>query len=155
MATIYNSDLTKGLQKNAKIQINVDSVPNKLAEKVVPTMETNPQLLRVCNIVRSGTAVNTTATIYSTPTNKDFYLTSIELAHDSGAGSGIVWITVTIDGAAQIISRVPVPAAAGLAVSNNGGVFPIKIDRGTNITITSDTAGVDAYGVIVGYTIDD
>jgi hypothetical protein len=43
-AKIYNSNLTKAIVDGAKLQISEGGIPSEIAEKVVPTMEVNPNL---------------------------------------------------------------------------------------------------------------
>lgn len=157
MAKIYNSDCTKGLAKNAGIQQNVDKVPTELAEKIVPTFETNPVLLRFCKIVASSFAFNTTsATIYTTPADRDFYIVAANLSalQDAGATSVASSLKVYIDGVQQTLMSVT--NIAGIA--NSGNILnnysvPVKIDRNTAIVVTNTTnvANVKANAGIVGY----
>lgn len=87
MATIYNSQLSKELIKAARLQTSKDTIPNQIADKVVPVMEVNPKLLRETNIIRRfGDSTNSTNNIlYTTPaTGSDFYLTGAILQFDAG-----------------------------------------------------------------------
>ena len=52
MASIHNSDLTKELIEKAKLQTSHDSVPSQIADKVIPTLEVNPNLSRRTKIVQ-------------------------------------------------------------------------------------------------------
>jgi len=160
MATIYNSDLSKELRLGARIQTSVDSIPNKLGEVVMPVMEVNPKLLKIANIVRSATAVNSTSSnMYTTPTDRDFYLTfaNISVLKDVTSTSTETSIKVTIDGVLhRLISIAGIsltPQTLGTSQSFN---IPIKIDRGTAIMVTNGTnvANINAWGNIAGY-IDD
>lgn len=157
MAQIHNSDLIKGISKNAGIQISRENVPNQLAEKVVPTMETNPELLRKISIVRSTTGTNATSTtIYTTPTDQDFYLCAmaITMIKDVTATSNATAIVATINGA--VISILKIPGITLTVQESNVQVslpFPLKIDRGTAINITHSTnvANVVGTGHIYGF----
>lgn len=161
MATIHNTDLSKELKEGAKLQQLRDRIPSELADKVVPVMEVNPKLLRRANIVRRSTASNATvATIYTTPSDKDFYLTGVAIAiiKDATSTSASSYISITIDGASQIFVHIPeltLTAQTGqMALSLP---TPIKVDRGTAITINNSTnvANISATGTIVGYTVEN
>jgi len=160
MATIYNSDLSKEMQKGAGLQVSKDTVPNQLAEKVVPVMEVNPKLLRVSNVVANANAVNATAaTVYTTPTTRDFYLCGAMLSviKDVTATSTASVINGTVNGAAVNFMSI-----AGLTLTtqnlSNTMIFnpPIKLDRNTAVQVTNTTnvANVTARAHIFGY-IDD
>jgi hypothetical protein len=157
MAKIYNSDVTKGLQKNAGIQQNIDKTPNELAEKIVPTIETNPELLRRCNIIRTASATNSTsAIIYTTPKNQDFYIVAANLSHtrDAVATSVASSINAVINGATQTILQIcNVATTAGEQSLALSFPFPIKVDRDTNITVTNGAAVayIKTVGTIIGY----
>lgn len=149
MAKIYNSDCTKGLAQNAGIQISREQVPTELAEKIVPTFETNPQLLRT-GIVRTVNA-NTTAgttTLMAADSNRDFYVTGARISYAQTATADVstanVAISITQDGTGRNLVVVPVITltATSLTSEVNFGV-PIKIDRGTaiNFTTSAYTAG--------------
>jgi hypothetical protein len=160
MAQIHNSDLSKELIKGGRLQVSRDVVPNQLAEKVVPVMEVNPKLLKIANIVRSATAVNSTSSnIYTTPTDRDFYLTfaNISVLKDVTSTSTETSIKVTIDGILQrLISIAGISLTPQTLGTSQSFDIPIKIDRGTGILVTNGTnvANINAWGNIAGY-IDD
>ena len=82
MATIYNSDLFKEMASAGALQQAVDKIPNQLAEKVVPVMEVNPKLFRRINIIKQDDLQNaTSSTTYTTPTDKDFFLTNLNFSY--------------------------------------------------------------------------
>lgn len=150
------------MQKSAGIQVSKDRIPTELAEKVVPVLEVNPKLLRNCNIVKSTSAVNSTSgTLYTTPTNQDFYLCAAELSviKDATATSTSSTITCTPKGgAASIILRI-----MGLTLTaqeNSISIslrFPILLERGTTITVTNSTnvGNVSSSGTIFGYVVEN
>ena len=157
MATIYNTQTLKELQNAGKIQISKDIIPNQLAEKIVPVMEVNPRLLRICNIVRDGAAVNAaSANIYTVPTNQDFYLTSCSLSvvKDVTSTSTFSVIGLKINGLSSYPLRLQfLTLTATRADLSINFQFPIKVDRGTNITVENDTttANVSSRATIQGY----
>lgn len=163
MATIYNSELTKELINAAKIQTSRDIVPNQLAEKVIPVMEVNPKLLRRTNIMKASTKTTTgTQTVYTAPTDKDFYLTDLQLAWSKDvANDGIsaFWV-ITIDGdsaTTNILRLYGQTLTANQIVETISFSNPIKIARGSTLSIShSFTVGASSIaGSLFGYTIDN
>jgi hypothetical protein len=163
MATIYNSDLSKELIEGAKIQQNFDKVPNRLGDTVVPVMEVNPKMMRRANIVRGGTSntSSSTSSIYTTPTDKDFFLTTVSyyVIKDAASDNIVNTVVVSVDGSGdQTLLSVP---GITLTASNYGTSInfpsPIKLTRGSTIRMSSSfTIGVLIRGLnITGYTVDN
>jgi hypothetical protein len=160
MATIYNSDLTKEIRDGAKIQVSVDNIPSQLADKVVPVMEVNPKLLRRVNIIRHNNSTNaTTVTIYTTPSDRDFYLTSATLSTHKDATSTALFsaLSATIGGLTTYFMQLGFLSltADSKSIALNFSI-PIKVDRGSNIQVLNSTAvaNVTSFASITGY-IDD
>jgi len=163
MAIIYNSDVSKNIIQGARIQVNRDKVPNELAEKVVPTLEVNPHLVKLANVTAS-TSSSTTAdlTVYTTPTDEDFYLTyalwSIaENATDDGSSTSLVCTPYDLNAnwnILQIRGLTTTAQSETIAVNFDS---PIRIKRNTAINVShTTTAGVMSKGRrIAGYNIDN
>jgi hypothetical protein len=160
MANINNSQLSKELIDGAKIQTSFDKIPTQLADKVVPVMEVNPKMLRMCNVAKSSTATNaTSATLYTTPTDRDFYLCGLALStiKDVTSTSLSSGITTTINGASVTLLSI---ASLSLTVQNSSTNLvispPILVDRGVTIAVTNSTnvANITSRASLVGYTID-
>jgi hypothetical protein len=151
----------KELKDGVKLQQLKDVVPNQLADKVIPVMEVNPKLLRRCNLVRSIDATNATSgTIYTVPTDRDFYLVaaSISTIKDVTATSVESAITVFIDGVARkLLSIAGITLTTQTLALANSFPDPIKIDRGTNISVTNTTnvGNIKSIGGIAGYTVEN
>jgi len=166
MAKIYNTDLTKGIAKNAAIQQNFDKVPNELAEKVVPTMETNPQLLRYTNylIYNSKTSTGDLA-IGTTPKDKDLYITAYNVsfikdaACDSSAHSlSLVVIPDETQASTRIFTSQTLPLTAQTETHFCQLAHPLKLKRNSALSLTSNAYAAGIYNrsvVIYGYTIDN
>lgn len=158
MAQIYNSNLTKEVIDGAGIQIAHDKVPNQLAEKIVPVMEVNPNLLRKTEIYATGSAQNaTSANIITLLPDRDFYMTgaTISLIKDSTSTSILSRILVVINslGTQQIL---PIPGLTLTAQTAQKEVFfnpPLKLERGQTITVTNSAAvaNITTIGAIFGY----
>lgn len=153
MVRHYNPSIVERAQRilNTKMDNLSDEVNGPLA--VIP-------IEPICRISRSQQAIVTgSSTIYTTPTDKDFYLCNVQFSFSKDAAcdvaTGSIGIQTTIDGAAQIIIRLPVIT---LTAQNNTLSFnfvkPLKIDRGVTLILTGTyTAGVmSRTGNIVGYT---
>lgn len=166
MSKIYNSDVTKGLAQNAGIQINVDKVPNELAEKIVPTFETNPLLLRRATILGSTTtSVSGSATIFSnTNAAKRTFITGIsagiikDAACDRPTGSISVYIQPK--GKAANTSILEFPIITLTAQQMNYSVTfsdPIELERNVGVTMNGAfEAGVLVRSAVVyGYQLDN
>jgi hypothetical protein len=154
---IYNSALTKELREGAKIQSGIDSTPSEIADKVVPVMEVNPKLLRNINVVKDISSVATGAvTIYTTPTNQDFYLTNIVYCASADVTADNVYfrIIATINGQAVNLINM---RKISLREFNQNVVLnlplPLKIDRGTTIQISSvwTVGSSNHHACIYGY----
>lgn len=162
MAIIYNSDLTKELVNGAKLQISRDKIPNEIAEKVVPVMEVNPNLLRNINIVESTSRTTSgTSTIYTTPTNKNFFLCGIFLGGmaDAAADSTSFTLSGTIKGGASGATLLSIPKLSLTAINFNQYVrfsYPILMQPNTAISITQTFAVGNSTirGIVYGYVED-
>jgi hypothetical protein len=165
MAKIYNSDVTKGLAKNAGIQISIDKVPNELAEKIVPTFESNPDLLRkdfiLGSLGQTATAVGTI--IVAADPDRDIYVTGIYASMVKDATCDISTANRSVQFSQNGASNTPlvsIPMLTLTAQTYEVSVYfknPIKIDRGTIIgTGTWNyTAGLCCRNFIVyGYKDD-
>jgi hypothetical protein len=165
MVQIHNSDLFKELRDGTKSQQLRDGVlPSQLAEKVVPVMEVNPKLLRRCEIVRTNAASNaTTATIYTTPTDKDFYLcgASLSVIKDVTSTSVVSAIAAPVGGGTTDTRRILVISEISVTIQNGSVATsfqtPIKIDRGVTIVVTNSTnvGNIRADGCIWGYLVEN
>ena len=162
MAQIHNSELLQELKDGGKIQQLRDIIPNQLAEKVVPVMEVNPKLLRRCDVAVSGTRTSTgSTTLYTTPTDKDFYLTSalMEVGSDVTADNTGSYLRVVINGTNVdiIYLRKPTTVATSQALSQDFSGCPIKLDRGSTIIMNlSFTVGAASqHALITGYTVNN
>lgn len=163
MVQVHNSDLLKEVREGASLQQLDGGIPSILDNKIVPVMEVNPKLLRRANIV-DGNARSTsgaTVIIYTTPSDRDFYLTSLQwylvktAACDSATAAAT--ITVVIDGATKSLVRYGEITLTAQEISESTTfTVPIKLDRGSAITFNSGTftAGAKVYGgSITGYTV--
>lgn len=131
-----------------------DHIPDSVMPSIQPVVEADK---KVCNIVRGTTGTGTTATIYTTPSDQDFYLTSATLSWSKDATATAVScnISATISNTTQVIINL---AGLTLTAEQNSNTIvldpPIKIDRNTAITLNNGTnvANIRSAGTIIGYT---
>jgi len=164
MATIYNSDLSKELVDGAKIQVSSDKIPNQLGQTVVPVMEVNPKMLRICNVAKHSVQLTTgSLTVFTTSAYNDFYLNSayVEFIKDvtCDIATGSISFATTINGVATRLLDFPVITATAQPLVGAAISFPVplKIDRGAAITLSGTfTAGVLVRSCgITGFTVDN
>jgi len=165
MAQIYNTDLSKELIQGASIQVNRDLVPNQLAEKVVPVMEVNPEILRKINwvVVNTVSATGGAVTILTAEPNFDYFITNISMSFVKNVtcdvATGVSRVTAILDGAVAAIgicNAAILTATAERIDINISFPRPLKIKR--NSIIGQDqltfTAGAATKTVtIYGYKI--
>jgi len=157
MATVNSSSAILELREAAKLQPGAESVPNQLGKEIIPVININPKHCRVVDLVRSNFANNaTSATIYTTPTDADFFLVAsiLSLVKDVTATSIASAINVTIDGASRSVNYIRgITLQAQDQHVSISYPFPIKVDRNTNITVTNSAANanISATGIILGY----
>ena len=160
MVTINNQELKKAFSESTKTQL-LEQPTQVDNSRVIPIIDVTPKNYKSCDIVRFKQASNTAAaqTIYTVPSNKDFYLTSCSLSVTKDATSTSIrtYIQVTIDGANQQLLSI---AGITLTAQSQGLTMsfpvPIKIDRGTSIQFFNNTAvaNIETNASIVGYTVD-
>ena len=152
MATIYNSDLSHELRDGAKISSR-DEIPQELGKTVVPVMEVNPKLLRVCNWWRG--AIGAASTITTTPTDRDTYIVAAhlgiyKLAADTGTD---VQLRCIVDGLSHNLLVIPgITLNANTTCLSISFPIPIKVDRGSVIStiganVSRISGGVEGFQV--------
>jgi len=163
MSQIYNSDLTNEIRDGAKIQQNVDTIPNQLADKVVPVMEVNPKLLRVVNFIVGGTSNTTGSTsIMTLPTDKDTFLTdlTLEVSKNVTCDSVYVELNATLKGGKAV--QLAYLHFQTLTLTDNINIsksftVPIQLERGSQIAVNGNfAAGASSRGVqLFGYQVEN
>jgi len=144
MVENQNTDIPNRIAEDTKL--SPQFIPSKINENIQPVLISNPR--ENATIVRSGTAVNTTTTLYTTPTTGDFYLTGFNISNNN-TGNANAYMTITIDGNTQTIGTMR-GCVGGYAQNLTN---PIKVDKNTSITITSNNAlgvtGACIFGFLV------
>ena len=159
MVSIQNTDSITAIRDGARLSIS-EGFPTQLSNICMPVMDMTPDFHRKTNIVRTGTVTNgTTTTIYTTPTDRDFFLASCSLAFikDVTATATYCSLAAYFDAVERNILFYP-HLATTVQTGSLSQVFipPLKVDRGTIIRTRVDTnnANESAYGTITGYTVD-
>lgn len=112
------------------------------------------------NVVRNILGTSTgTGTLYTTPTDKDFYLTSVQISVQANAAcdSTFAVIRCTIEGIIRnVIGIAKLTLTATSEAVSITFTTPVKIDRGTAIqTNNTFTAGSQTISAqITGYTVE-
>lgn len=126
------------------------------SEKVVLTYDYSNA--RYANIVRTGTASNaTTATIYTTPSDADFYMTSVTISmiKDATATSVYSGVNFFINGVVYNFRIDGFTLTAQADSLHCALPAPVKVDRNTAITAINSTnvANVTCRAVITGFEV--
>lgn len=153
---MVNSQLVAETNNTFKIDTRVEKTPS-----AIPVAEVGLKGSKSIHIVASGTATNSNSTtIYTTPTDQDFYLTfaSLHVNNADAAGtSTLEQLTLVINGARVAIlsqvSRVSTNHSGRAASIFQTDRHPIKVDRGTTITLTLNAVSASDLAVanIAGY----
>lgn len=153
MVKHYNTTLAEraGRVFNTK---GVDQFSDDVSPNLVPVVP----ILPVTRIVRSTSSAATgTAVIYTTPVDKDFYLTgfSYQMMCDGSADLTGYNLNVFIDGVQLNVAQVrKITLHAFSDNIQHDFAIPIKIDRGKAISIsqTFSVGNSTHAGCIYGYT---
>jgi len=148
--------LTEKLVKVLGLQTAIEPTALDYIKSIQPTLDLNP--VPVVDVVETKTA---SGTIFTTPTNKDFFLTGfiINVSTDENDNDGFGQITVVMkNGSSRIIGKAFVRAEAtpSSSVANlvSNLTVPILLKRGTNISAA--LSSVNALSTtIYGYTVED
>jgi hypothetical protein len=161
MEQINNEDVIKNSSKILGHQ--VENKPQLDTSKISLVAEVNPRLLRKINIVKRATSSTTSAaTIYTTPSDKDFYLcfAGIGNTKDVTCDNSEIALFIIPFGESSGIQLINIPTTT-LTASNNyfGTSFfpPILIKRSSTITVSGSFSlgTMTKTGTVTGYTVDE
>lgn len=155
MVENQNSAITDRMSDDLK-EGNLALLPKNVQPNIQPTLIVNP--LRVCDIVEHKSS---TGTIFTTPTDKDFYLSNAFVCVTSSPGVSGGHIEIIINGATKrvIVARgqsIVGVAETSVATGNSQLNFsvPIKLDRGSVIVLGTTDDASSVAGGIIGYTVE-
>jgi len=157
MALDFNDSQNKDVINNIIDTLKLNPVTDLIPRRVVPSIQPVFEVYAPVAFVKSATATNSTvATIYTTPSNKDFYLCSAQCSvqKDVLSTSDLTHITVIIDGTSVSTANI-----VGLGLTIESGTasmtfpVPVKVDRNTIIAIKNSVGdgSVRATGSISGF----
>lgn len=135
------------------LQSGAQGIPTELNNNVQPVVEIGP---RVSNIIKNfvQTASTSGSTIYTTPADKDFFVTFSELGLTKDAASDNVqsYIDVMVGGARIVLSPLYTQTTtAGTFHCSTSYPYPLKIDRNSTIRlVTTHAAGTKSAQAIIG-----
>lgn len=157
MAQIYNSQLTKELIEAVKIQTSHDKVPNEIADKVIPTVETNPRLLHNSEQIYFSTSDSQNLLIV--PTGKKFYITFAQIT-GATITAGTATIDITTPAATTSFIALVMPAATVAIDALHGNTtqsfnFPIKLNAGDSLDTGAGGGFASTAYVVGGYFVED
>lgn len=152
---MVNSQITQDIINNLKLDLQVDKIPS-----VIPVINVSLRNKPI-DIIESAIHNNaTTTTLYTTPTKNDFYLTFAALMYKASSDASNATshsLSVVINGTRKNLLILANTANLGTVtcspVTFNAGNNPIKIDKGTTITIVSSGASANdkLAGSIAGF----
>jgi len=148
---VYSTNILK----NASEILETNAMSEKVSEingSVQPTIKIEPYI----NILKTDTAA--TATIYTTPTDKDFYLTNAAISCNVGGGAaGTATLTFVLrSGETQTINAVVTSDIGDSTAVTLPIQFPLRgllLAKGSTIVSTSNT-DVQSF-TIAGYLGSD
>jgi hypothetical protein len=119
-----------------------------------------PVNAKYATVVRSGLKSTTgTVTIYTAPSTKDFFITSIFLSYskDITCDGTTVVAQITQDGVLRNIITLPI--LVGSVVQNYICVtfqYPVKVDKGGTFAIgcTFTAGAITSYGSVTGFILE-
>jgi len=140
----------------------VQNKPLLDTSKIMLVAETNPKLTKYANVTsRASSTATGNTTLYTTPTDRDFYLTDINISISKNVTNDITacYVNVTPQEypALRIIDLALQPLTATDSINIQKSLtFPIKLQRGTTIVLVKTfTAGAGTFtGIVCGFTTD-
>lgn len=162
MVKSKNNEVQKAIQQITNLTTNDGKLPLEFEDKAKLVFPIGAFNNKFCDILATLTKTTTAnGTIYTTPTDRDFYLSSVQISVikdatcDDGSGTGVS-IAVTINGVTTSVISIGSLAltAQNGAVSLNF-IAPLKIDRGTTILLSGGSFTVGSKvrtGTISGFT---
>jgi hypothetical protein len=156
MATIYNSEIVKNASNALGIQLSREKPLNESAEKIIAVVELNPLLVSSPNVHKSSTA--TTGTIYTVPSDGDFYLTIATMSIiTTAAGVNGLRMSITLAETNESLVLLDLKSSNSAVVDTNSPVIsqifnpPLKLKKGSTVILTSTGTVSTARTTILGY----
>lgn len=152
MSKHNNPSITERARRIFNNQLGQE-ISNEILDYITPTIEIEPKT----NIFKTAATTNATSTtIYTTPADKDFYLTNINisLAKDVTSTSGYSALRGFISGVNMFLLTLrTLTLTPQIANESLNLKYPLKLDRNTIITLVNETnvANITSSAEIYGY----
>lgn len=162
MAQINNSELTKSLIDGARLNTGRDKIPDQIAEKVVPILDTTPDFHRLTEFLASDaqTATQAAAVVYTTHATKKTYLTGVYLQNMSNATADNTSISLSVipkgrarDFILRFMKLTTTAFSQSQFISFNK---PLRLEENTTVLFASAfTVGASVSSIqVYGYEVD-
>lgn len=146
-----NSEVLKRIVSTLGLQTMIDKTAMDLVPTIQPVIVANPE--RIADVVEKNSG---TGAIYTTPTDKDFFLTNVNISTISQNQSGNHQDSISVvmeSGATKTI--LGVGNGSGVATDNTANAtlnlcVPVKLKRGSAITPTKISSSGSFS--IIGFT---
>jgi len=133
-----NTQVQNEIRDALKLQLGVDKTPN-----VVPVIEVNPKIIKN-GLTTSGQVLNATShNSFTSSTQKDTYVTAVSLSYtkDATNTATYIYLQCILNGEGKRLINLAVLASTAQQDSLSISFpHPIKIDRGTIVSIGTDNA---------------
>jgi len=153
-----NDDVRAAIKNNLYLDGYSDHAPSEISNFIQPIVDVTPNNNRIVNIYKELDVTNTSGTIYTTPTDKDFYLTSCSLSFIKNAGNLSAKVYIAYISASPIYLNIISTLSGTADRANNTITFntPLLLPRGAALSLASDdaTASINISGLVFGYTVD-
>jgi len=158
MVRVTRSSVLLKIQDLLGLQSGAQAPPVECKSDIQPVLEAGP---RYTYVLKHGnqTTSSSTYNLYTTPADKDFYLTfaNLSLTKDAVSDNTQVYIQITQNGATILVAFIPTQTTtAGSWQIHCPFPYPIKVDRNTNILLAGTfTAGTfRRTGTIGGFILE-
>lgn len=158
MVENQNKKVLNEMSEKTKVS-NLAELPKNIANSIQPVLDVSSPI----DEHKIGTtSANTSGThnMLTTPSDKDFYLTAVQLSYqkDAACDSTVVQINCTPKGSAatQILKSRKLTLTAGTESLSFSLPIPVLLERASLVSITGTfTVGnMNMAGTCVGYTVD-
>jgi hypothetical protein len=148
-----NTEIVNEIRNALKTQIN------DVIREPIPIIEVNPSIVKN-SLTCSGILINATSQSMIIPLDRDIYVVSAEMKWIKDVTSTSLSASISYTNELNVISQLL--RAAFLTLTAETGScsitfpHPIKLQRGSGLTITSSTnVGNISVGAVVSYYTDD
>ena len=157
MAYIDNTDTKKEMNDAMRGNAVSNIAPTKIIDSVQPVININPKDYRRCNIIKSTSSAGT---VYTTPADKDFYLTGVFFSGSNKTASqdSVVSVAFVPKGATSLTVLSLTYSTTAILDTNHANdnvvfPFPILLERSSSLILTSTNNATQRLSIF-GYTVE-